>query len=251
MPGVRHRFGAARGVKTSSFRPRGGLSGGFGVQPARFTGGTFRQPIPRFLPTRPKAKMPRLGVPRIHVAPGITIHPRLQFVYFDRSIIRSNWNAINRTPLQRSANLVRLIARRSIKRRKSRLVHSKPGSPPYSHYPGKTPPFKQIFNFPINFGSGQIIGMVGTGSSPAVPGLHEHGGRAARWIRNRGRGKQPRNIRGQFAHFNQPRFLHRVVRYPKRPFMMPALAKVKSQIPKFWINSFNRKAVVGRSNMGR
>jgi hypothetical protein len=198
--------------------------------------------------------MPRVGVPRAHLGGGITIQPRLHFVYFDRSVIKTNWNAINRTPLQRAANLIRIIARRSIKRRKNPNLHSAPGQPPYSHDLTSTvPAFKQIYNLPFNFGSSQIIGMVWHDSVPPTPGLHELGGRAPRWVRNKNRflSQQPRTSTGQFARKDQPRLIRKSVRYPQRPFMVPAMNKAKDIIPKFWRNSLRRKAYIGRSNMGR
>ena len=246
MPGVRRRFGSARGIGSGSAVPRGGMRGGFKLQGMTARGGRVRMP-------RVNAQLPQLGSPRVHIGPLITVHPRLHFVAFNRNIIRQNWNAINRNPLQRAANLIRIIARRSIKRRKSR-VPSAPGTPPFSHmsFGGKTPPFKQIYNWPINFGTGQIIGMVGFDtlglSGPPVPGLHEHGGRAQRRLYNRKRlnRPQPRSQTGQYQKYSEPKFIKKTVRYPQRAFMLPALMKARKILPHFWANSLRRRAYVGR-----
>jgi hypothetical protein len=248
MPSIRRRFSSARGIGTKSAMPRGTVRGGTSVRRMSLGRNGVKLPKVGF-------HTPQLGLPRVHLGPLITIHPRLQFVEFHRDIIKTNWNRINRNPLQRAANLVRIIARRSIKRRKSRTPSS-PGSPPFSHmnFKGTTPPFKMIYNYPINFGTGQIIGMVGLGTNgrgdPPVPSLHEHGGRAKRFVYNPARrnATQPRNQRGQFAPFPNQRFIQKRVRYPVRPFMRPALGKATPQITKFWRNSLGSRAYVANSS---
>ena len=228
--------------------PRGDIRGEMSVRGMGLRGGRLRTPKVGF-------HAPQLGLPRIHLGPLITIHPRLQFVEFNRDIIRTNWNRINRTPLQKAANLVRIIARRSIKRRKAKTP-SPVGTPPYSHMglKGATPPFKMIYNYPINLGTGQIIGMVGFNSQrfgdPPVPSLHEHGGRARRMIYNPARrgAIQPRTTTGKFAPFPNKKFIPKRVRYPLRPFMRPALIKASPYISRFWRNSLGGgKAYQGRT----
>lgn len=242
MPTIRRRFSTNR-VRTGSASRigrksliQGGLrSGGF-----RLTRAGVGTPYARF-------QAPTIRTPRVSVG-GITISPRIKMMYFDRSIIKSNWKAINRTPVQRAANLVRIIARRSIRRRKSLNLHSPVGSPPYSHQETKTPPFKMIFNYPYNLaGTSQIVGMVGW-SRPAIPGLHEHGGYARRRIRNldRFRRPQPRTSQGRYRAYDEPKFNVRFARYPKRPFMLPALKTARPRITKFWVNSLSRAGYVGR-----
>jgi hypothetical protein len=243
MPGYKIRSGSARGVRGGSLTPRGSMRGGVGLSQFRVTRSGVRSP-------RVRARLPQMGSPRVHLGGGIVIHPRLHFVTFDRNIIKSNWSAINRTPLQAAANLIRIIARRSIKRRKSRTP-STPGTPPFSHYPGKTPPFKQIFNYPYRLGSSQIIGMVGYPRlGPPVPWLHEHGGRANRRVINKARyaRSQPRNSRGQYTKYNLPKFIKRNVKYPQRPFMVPALQAARGKLSRFWVNSLRRKAYIGRGS---
>jgi len=148
-------------------------------------------------------------------------------IYFDRNIIRTNWKRINRTPLQRAANLVRVIARRSIRHRRYGTT-SAPGTPPYSHRPGNTPPFKMIYAAPTFWGTNAqvLVGMVGFGSQPAVPGLHEHGGFAIRQGPPRWR-----TIRGRRVF---QRGVSRRVYYPPRPFMWPALLHARQSIPQMW-----------------
>jgi hypothetical protein len=247
MPSIRRRFSSARGIGSKSAMPRGTVRGGTSVR--RFSIGRQGLRTPKI-----GFHAPQLGLPRINLGGGIVIHPRLQFVEFNRDIIRTNWSRINRTPLQKAANLVRVIARRSIKRRKSKTP-SPVGTPPFSHMglKGATPPFKMIYNYPINFGTGQIIGMVGFGGNPGgppVPSLHELGGRATRRVYNPARrgAVQPRNPAGKFAPFPNQKFIKKKVSYPLRPFMRPALLKAQPYITKFWRNSLGSgsRAYIGR-----
>jgi hypothetical protein len=248
MPGIRRRFGTSRGIGKRAAAPRGSLRGGVSLRHLK-VGRTGSVKLPKL-----GLHAPQMGLPRAHIG-GITIHPRLHFVEFDRNIIRTNWNAINRNPLHKAASYIRKVARNSIKRRKSNKI-SPAGTPPYSHWPGTTPPFKMIYNFPYGIGgTGQVIGMVGFGAQPAgelpPPGLHEHGGRGKRLVFNRSRRglPQPRNNAGQFTYFPVPKFVRITAKYPQRPFMRPALAKSLPFITQFWQGSLSgRKAFVGRGS---
>ena len=253
MPGVKRRFNSTRSVRSQSINPKIGLRGH----------------LPQLSKLSPRSGIPRLKPDLGLRSPitGVRINPRLGFVEFDRSIITRNWNLINRVPLQRAANLIRIIARGSIRRRTRRYGKpSPPGMPPYSRVAGKTPPFKQIFNVPdfVKSGTRQYIGMVGYRSNPPselpVPGLHELGGSAQRsvpqkmgkrsgrrwkhggkfYYKNRIRGAQPRNNAGQYQQYATPYLISRRVKYPMRPFMRPALVKAKSRIPGFWKLAFTR-----------
>lgn len=179
-------------------------------------------------------------------------------VFFDRNIIKHNWRAINRNPMQRAGNLIRMRARGSIRRVRRNAPPSPPGTPPRSRWgatlkkaagpkQARTVPFKMIYNVPIHMDTGQIIGMVGFNTNPAgempVPGLHEHGGRAVRmlWNRRRFREVQRRDVKGRFAPKRaKKKFVRRTARYPKRPFMWPALIYARQKIPRLWRNSITR-----------
>jgi len=151
----------------------------------------------------------------------------MKLVTFDRSVIRSNWSRMNKRPLGRAGGLVRRIARGSIKRRKKKTTHSTSPAPPYSHQEGKTPPFKMIFNLPHQLGTSEIVGMVGFGGNQAVPGLHEHGGYQQQHVY--------RAVAGKVVKKKS-----RIVRYPKRPFMAPALRRAREKYPQYWRGALSR-----------
>jgi hypothetical protein len=171
------------------------------------------------------------------MALSIRYYGRMSF--FDRSVIRRNWKNINRGPLQKAGNIVRMNARQSIRRRKNRNLHSSPGQPPFSHREGSVPPFKMIYSVPDMAGTAVTIGMVWFGSWPPVPGLHELGGTATRTVKD-----QVIGFRGGSKHIPIWSFQKRKVRYPKRPFMGPALDKAfrEGKIPSLWRYSVSRAA---------
>ena len=168
-----------------------------------------------------------------------TVSTRVKIVFFDRSIIKKNWKKMNRGPLQRAGSLIKRIARGSIKRRKPGGRPGPIGGPPRSRQPGKTPPFKQIFNDFLNLRqTAQVVGMVGYGSRNPAPGLQEHGGRARRTLfvpKTSGSGRLRRRKDGILRKSRKP--VSQTVRIPKRPFMFPALLKGKSRMPQLWKNS--------------
>jgi hypothetical protein len=169
------------------------------------------------------------------------IRPKVQLVYFDRNIIKTRWPRFNRDPLMHAGNLVMRIARGSIRRRKRlRGKPSAPGQPPYSRQPGSTPPFKQIFSVPFRLGTSVAVGMVGYhlgASGPAVPGLHEHGGSAFRFVF--ASGGQRRLKSGKMGK-RITTYKRRSVRYPQRPFMWPALLRARARLPHLWLHSISR-----------
>lgn len=171
------------------------------------------------------------------------IRPKMKIHFFDRSIIKTRWPRFNRDPLLKAGNLVMTIARGSIKRRKNKYGKPSPaGTPPRSRQPGNTPPFKQIFSVPFRLGTSVIVGMVGYGGSPPVPGLHEHGGQAQRFI-YRWR-KQERSKRSGRYLKKRTSYKREMVKYPQRAFMQPALLRAMTlgRLPRFWQASISRAA---------
>lgn len=169
----------------------------------------------------------------------ISAVPSTKMTWFDRNVIRTRWPKFNKDPLQHAGNLVMRIARGSIKRRtKLRGKPSIAGSPPYSRQPGSTPPFKQIFSVPFRFGYSVAVGMIGYGNPNPPPGLHEHGGAAQRnvfssnsFTSNQRRKRSTRGFRTTYKR--------KLVKYPQRPFMWPALLRAKEVLPSMWSNSIS------------
>lgn len=160
--------------------------------------------------------------------------------YFDRNVIRTNWKAINKKPLQKAGTMVMRIARGSIKRRVTKHGKpSRPGTPPYSRRPGTTPPFKQIFSVPYRLGTSVIVGMVGYGGPNPPPGLMEQqegDGTAMRRVFLPVQGPRRRFKSGRLSKRRVKAVMKRV-KYPARPFMRPALFKARSVLPAMWLNS--------------
>lgn len=155
-------------------------------------------------------------------------------VFFDRSVIKTNWKKINQTPLTKAGLLVRRIARGSIRRGKKGGKPGRPGQPPKSRQAGSTPPFKMIYSVPSWFNTSVIVGMIGFGGSNPVPGLQEHGGTAMRWVSDKLDGG--RDKRGRFTKHKRTRS-RRNINYPERPFMVPALGKAVPRLPLLWSSS--------------
>jgi len=130
-----------------------------------------------------------------------------------------------------------------------RQEHPSPaGTPPRSRAPGH--PLRRIFSVPEALGTRVVVGPVGFGAKigrKTVPELHEHGGAALRRVfvekppRNRGGG---RDRRGKFLKRSRGRMVpvRKIVVYPARPTMGPALAKARPQLPPLWRNSLTRAA---------
>ena len=169
---------------------------------------------------------------------GIGLQVQKTVVVLDRSFLKRRWK-FNRSPLARAGAYTMRIARKMIRRRMNRNLHSPAGTAPYSHVPGSLPPFKQSFFVPDTFKMRVFVGMVGYGGAGApVPGLQEHGGFATRKIY---RAVGHRQLKRRFKNARQGGVITKKVsagvRYPTRPFMNPALALTIPKLPQFWKNS--------------
>ncbi len=117
---------------------------------------------------------------------------------FDR--VRKRAMRANIESLAHAGGAIRLAARRSIRKRKG---PAPPGQPPHTH----TRKLPRSILYAVDKRRqvvviGPAVHLLGTAGK-----AHEHGGR----------------FRGG--------------RYPRRPFMGPALLKVKDRLPKFWAGS--------------
>jgi len=181
----------------------------------------------------------------------MTMKASFKLIFFDRSVIRSNWKKMNQSPLRKAGHKVRQFARGSIRRRsmvnkrsgkRKTMWDRKPspaGTPPRSWTGGKTPPFKMIFNFPQKLGTSEIVGMVGFGGDqPPVPQIHEEGLSAVRMVREKYtvfKHKNTKKTSGKYAAKKEKfRMKKKRVKYPRRPFMQPALETARGKFPELW-----------------
>jgi len=179
-------------------------------------------------------------------------------LYFDINIVRTNWRRINQSPITKAGNLVRYLARRSIRdvSARQRAKPSPRGTPPRSRRMmssrqvagkgGESRPFKMIYSVPDITHTQVYVGMVGfrTAAVP-VPGLHEHGGRATRsLITNEKSGRRVtvrvKKDRQHKAGLKTVYLKKKTATYPLRPFMTPALLKATPQLPFMWKDSLGR-----------
>jgi len=139
---------------------------------------------------------------------------RAKALFFDRPKVQRAMDRGTARALNRSGAMIRLTARRSIRRRKN---PSMPGQPPSSPTGilresilyGFDPRQRSVVAGPALRRSGAGDG----GTARTVPALLERGGR----VRRRGKRK---------TH-----------RYQARPFMGPAFRKVQNRLPRQWANS--------------
>jgi len=173
---------------------------------------------------------------------------------FDRSIIKRNWKAINRSPLQRAGVYVRRKMRDLIRKDTSKKQKpSKPGKPPKARpYKGGYP-FRLIYSVPDQYHSRVIIGHVGWGANQTPMELHEFGKTKRVSVIIRQPGKRLKSAAARAAARRKylsgaipQKFIPRttrLVRYPKREFAHPALMKTISKLPALWLNSVSNATV--------
>lgn len=155
--------------------------------------------------------------------------------YFNRNIVKTKWRKLNETPIKRAGLLVRTIARRSIRTRKSDKP-SPAGEPPRSRAPGK--PLKLIYSVPNSFATQAIVGPLGFNKDRVpTPSVHEFGERAIRTIFVR-EDNQRRSTKGRFRKKRRLP-VRKTVKYQKRPFMAPALEKARPRLPALWKDSLH------------
>jgi hypothetical protein len=151
--------------------------------------------------------------------------------FFDRQAVISAVDKASRRVFRRSGALVRGIARRSMKQVRPEAPPAPAGSPPRS----RRGLLKRFLFYVFDPASKTVV--VGPALLPGMrrdvtmPQLHEHGGttrsvvREIRWGKGRRRKVIWRKAR---------------VTYPRRPFMEPALEKVRPKLPEFWKDVLNR-----------
>lgn len=154
---------------------------------------------------------------------------KVQHLFLDSVKVQAVMDKQTVKALNRIGGTIRLIARRSIRKRKK---SSQPGSPPSSHTNNSVVSLKNILYHADLNNSTVIIGpvLLNARSDSTVPQVLEFGGRQAisekqvrgKWMTGKARRGEPSRVR--------------TVRYDKRPFMRPALltAVEKGTLPKEW-----------------
>lgn len=159
------------------------------------------------------------------------------FATFDRRVVKIRWRRIAESPAKKAGLLVRKIAIRSIRRDRTKSGNrpSKPGKPPRTRAPGD--PIRRIYSVPEMMGTRVMVGPLGFGDPNPVPELQELGGVRTGYFRRRS-GVMQRDQRGKFLK-QKLLYQRATVRFPQRPYMRPALAKVVPKLPAMWTGSFN------------
>jgi phage gpG-like protein len=173
---------------------------------------------------------------------------------FDARKIQLKVAAASFRSLGHAGGAIRLTARRSIRRRKTT---SQPGNPPHT----QTGRLKRSIRYEVIDGDTVVVGPVNE-LAGKIWNLHEFGGKTQRRKLRQHRfaagefgpvaveqaGSKNRFRRGRIRTVAQAERANRLVeaenarratavRYPKRPFMGPALDVNRSRLPKFWANS--------------
>ena len=168
-------------------------------------------------------------------------------------------------PLKRYAFYLRLVAKRSIRKvnsKKSGKAYnraSKVNSPPRSRFPGH--PLRNLMQ--AAFDTGDLSYVIGpevfrrSKTTPRVPGIHEkakrvvitrkrpkHQSTTRARSKNQARSfamkmKHDKAFRDRYMAGKQPSTFKEVVKYPPRPFMVPALKKTVAKFPRMWAKGAN------------
>jgi len=155
--------------------------------------------------------------------------------------------------MKRAGLLVRKIARGSIRRGKLGGKPSEAPKPPKARTfgesktetdkkgkPKRNYPFKQIVSLPVR--GTEVVGMIGSNRTKGqpVPELHEKGGKAKRIVWTGKKGPRKRGKGGRFQKRAARKKSVKVVTYPKRAFMVPALETAKERLPRLWQGSISK-----------
>lgn len=165
--------------------------------------------------------------------------------FFDRPAIIAKIGQRVAKGLNRAGGAVKVTAQRSLRKRKK---PSPPGMPPTRRTEMGRGLSAILYGFDgrdsVVIGPVKLNGSSGLDPTTTVPGLHERGESAtlheSRFVMPSGKATEwravPRRVRpGRDGQRMEQR--RRSVKYPARPFMQPALEKIKPRLPKLFANS--------------
>jgi hypothetical protein len=139
---------------------------------------------------------------------------KVKSMFFDRPAVAKAIGKANARALGKAGAFVRRRARSSLRRRKS---VSMPGHPPSVHSSDSVKTLKNILFAYEPTRTSVVVGPVKLGGGGyVVPAVHEFGGAATI---ARGSGRRRRKV---------------AARYPKRPYMKPALDKEAPKFATLW-----------------
>jgi hypothetical protein len=177
---------------------------------------------------------------------------KVREAFFDRPKVIKALKRAKRKALSKAGAFVRKRARSSLRRRKRA---SAPGSPPSAHASSSQPSLKTILFAFQAASESTIVGPVQLNQvnftvesvTSTVPGLHERGETAIireyRYAPIEGDSASVnwRRVDGRRRYDERPGYRfesrRRTARYPKRPFMRPALEAEAPNFPELFRNS--------------
>lgn len=190
---------------------------------------------------------------------GFKFKPKL--VQFNRSAITRGYRDIVESPMKAAGMMVRQAARsrlrtakhgkgtkKDITGQKTFLRPSRAPAPPKSR--AKDHPMRRIYSVPTKMGTGAMVGPVGfeaQSNGMPVTQLHEEGGQVKRSVYvESASGQGARDSRGKFLkHKRHRKYVNKLVTYPARRYMRPALERVTRS--KKFVRLFENDRVLTRS----
>lgn len=173
---------------------------------------------------------------------------RLRFggAFFDTALVRRAVDRARIKNLTKAGGFVRKTAQRSIRKRKGT---SAPGSPPYSH----TGTLRRLIFFGYDVTTDSVVvGPIPTNQvffrkdrkpvTGTVPSVLEYGGTITRLEVQRSDGEWRRADLRSRRRLADKRTRYKRVRIKPRPFMRPALEKIRTKLPELWANSVRKVA---------
>jgi hypothetical protein len=165
--------------------------------------------------------------------------------FFDRPEIIAKIGQRVAKGLNRAGGAVKVTAQRSLRKRKKA---SSPGMPPTRRTEMGRGLSAILYGFDgrdsVVIGPVKINGSSGLDPTTTIPGLHERGESASirefRVVSLRGQPPAWRRATRRRVRLRPGERLEqrrRSVKYPARPFMQPALEKIKPRLPKLFANS--------------
>lgn len=165
--------------------------------------------------------------------------------FFDRPAVIAKIGKQIARGLNRAGGKIKLTAQRSLRRRKK---SSAPGTPPTRRTEMGRGLSAVIYAFDgrdsVVVGPIKLNGTSGLDPASTIPGLHERGETARiaelRFLSATGEPGPWRSVPRRPVRLRPGQRIEqrrRSVRYPARPFMQPALEKIKPQLPKLFANS--------------